>query len=311
MLSNFGLPRPSLCEVTEFGGLSSVAAGQWTSYIWPSWARMLNILCIGGAGSGGNGVVGAASTAAGGGGGGSGGQSSVTIPAIFLPQQLFVSVGLGGQPVSGGTASRVAVYPDGTANHAICVANAGGTGGNGSGATAGAAGSAASVASVANMPLAGPGQVLLIAGQAGIIGGTTVAGANQTLATSGLIVTGGCGGGGLPAAATVGTNGGGLVTPASNVFYPPLIGGLGAAAATTPGGDGQMMPDIFNGLRFFYSGTGGGSSHGSATGAGLVGGNGAPGNIGSGGGGGGGALTGSTQGLGARGGNGWVVITAF
>lgn len=292
--------------VVQIEANSASAGANWETIEVPEWARLCHIVLWGSGGSGGNGVVGANSTAAGGGGGGSSGQTSVWVPTYMLPKLLYASIGAGLLGANG-IASRVATYPNLVANHQLAVANGGSGGGNASGGTAGAAGGAGAIATIATMPLAAAGAYTLLAGQAGIIGGTTVAGAQQNPPTTGLRCMGGTGGGGLPAAATAG-RAGGLI---NNSFELAALvpGGIGAAATTTPGGAGSHGFEEMEMAMYFWPGTGGGSSHGSAVGAGLVGGRGGDGSIGCGGGGGGGALTGSTQGIGGRGGDGRCIIT--
>lgn len=302
----FGLPRNGLADVQVFRANSPSAGGTWAQWRKRPGASMLHILAIGAGGGGGNGVIGAASTAAGGGGGGSGAQSTLFIPAFFIPDILYVSVGQG-LVGTGSIPTRIAVFPDTTANNALLVVSAGGAGGNAAGAVAGAAGTGGTVGSVGNNPLTGQGVVLHLVGQAGIIGGTTVAGAALTVPITGLIVTGGTGGAGLGAAASVGTAGG-AITGVGIISTNP--GGIGGSAATTPPTNGSNGYSL---KHFHLGGTGGGSTHGSATTTGLVGAMGGAGGIGSGGGGGGGALTGSTAGstAGGRGGDGLVIITQW
>ena len=288
-------------------GNSAAAGSGWDILEVPEWARWCHIFLLGAGGTGGNGVVGANSTAAGGGGGGSAGQTSLSIPAFLLPRVLYVSVGLG-ILTAAGVATRVAAFPDTTANNCIALANGGGAGGNAAGATAGTAGAGGTIASLGTMPLGGGGVPSFIVGQAGIVGGVAVSSSNLNLPVTGLIVTGGTGGGGLPAAATAGTNGGSFTIPAG-AFFPPHSGGIGAAAATTPGGSGSHGFSDRDALYYHFGGTGGASSHGTALTTGLVGGLGGEGGIGSGGGGGGGALTGSTQGIGGKGGDGIAIIS--
>lgn len=307
MYGQMSLPPGTMARRTVFGPLATAVGVGWVGYDIPPGATMLDILCIAPGGDGGDGVVGAASTAAGGGGGGSGGQTHVVIPASLLPRRIFVSVPAG--TGTSGFACQVCIWPENIANYRIAFANGGSAGGNAAGAVAGAAGGAGGVATAANMPLGFLGIVTALAGQAGIIGGTTVAGAALTLPVTGLVVTGGTGGGGLPAAATAGTNGGAFIVP--GIFFPPQPGGIGALLATDPGGRGSNGFNGVNGLFYNYGGTGGGSSHGTAITTGLFGGIGGQGGIGSGGGGGGGALTGSVQGTGGRGGDGCVIITAW
>ena len=307
MYGQLNFPSGTFARRFVFGPCATGVGIGWSGFDVPPGVTMLQIFCAGSGGDGGDGVVGAASTAAGGGGGGSAGQTTVIIPAAMLPKKLFISVA-GGTGATG-FASQVAIWPENVANYRVAFANGGSAGGNASGATAGAAGPAGGVATAANMPLGMAGTTTLLAGQVGIIGGTTVAGAALTLPITGLLITGGTGGGGLPAAATAGTNGGAFTVP--GIFFPPQIGGIGAAAATTPGGNGSNGVNGFNGLSYFYGGSGGGSSHGTALTTGLVGGIGGAGGWGCGGGGGGGALTGSTLGTGGRGGDGVVIITAW
>jgi hypothetical protein len=267
---------------------------------------MANFVLVGAGGNGGNGVVGANSTAAGGGGGGSGSQSILTIPLEFLPDILYINLL---KSNSGGFTSRIAVFPNTVANDCLLAANSGSNGGNAAGATAGTAGAGNGATTLAVNPLAGAGTSLFIAGQSGIAGGTVAAGAALTIPVTGLYVTGGTGGAGLGAAGVAGTAGGAF-TIAGN-FLAPHIGGIGGTAATTPPTDGSHGITWRKGLRYNFGGTGGGSTHGTATGAGLVGAMGGLGGLGCGGGGGGGALTGSTQGLGGQGGPAYCVITCW
>lgn len=266
------------------------------------------MLCIASGGNGGTGAIGANSTAAGGGGGGSGSQSTLVIPVMFLPDVLYVSCAMAG---AGGRAV-VAQTPNNVGNsNILSAASAGGSGGNASGATAGAAGAAGGLPAVSSHSLSGIGIFSFIAGQAGIIGGTTVAGAALTLPTTGLIVTGGTGGGGLPAAAATGTNGGSFTVPAAPTIFVPQPGGVGPSVATNPADPGAHGFQGLNGLLYSYGGAGSSSTHGTATGGGLVqaaGGNGGPG---SGGGGMGGALTGSTAAVASLGGEAFCAIICW
>ena len=308
MLDFFHTPSAVTGDRQTFGPTSSATGVGWATWNKPRGCTMVTFYVVGAGGGGGNGVAGANSAAAGGGGGGSGGQTVATVPAVFLPDTLFVSVGVGSN--AGGVESRVAISPIGTvANNCVIRAAPGAVGGNASGATAGAAGAAGAISNIASMPLAGMGSFQFLAGQAGIIGGTTVAGAALTIPATGLCVTGGTGGGGLPAAFAAGTAGGSFTVAG---IFPPHAGGLAQATATLPGNNGSNgMDRVIRGLEYSYGGTGGGSSHGSATGAGLFGGNGGKGGIGSGGGGGGGCLTGGVAGIGGRGGDGQVCIICW
>jgi hypothetical protein len=285
-------------DVQLFFGTSTAAGNDWQTWVKPRGKTMLQIALFGKGGNGGTGVIGANSTAAGGGGGGSGGQTILTMPLALLPDALFLS--LAGRSATTTLASYIALAAKltagagaPTANDTLMIANGGGNGGNAAGATAGAAGAAGAIATAATMPL-GWGFAIALAGQAGIIGGTTVTAGNLTLPVTGLLLTGGTGGGGLPAAAAAGTNGGDI--NGAGQFFT-LKGGQGNATATVPAAPGsagcQPMPKI--GL--LYGGTGAASTHGTATGGGLVQGSGGDGAPGCGGGGGGGALTGSAAGV--------------
>jgi len=274
---------------------------------------MAHILLVGKGGNGGNSVAGAASTAAGGGGGGSGGQVSIMVPLWAIPDRLFLS--LAGHSATTTLASYITIGLKLTAgagapvvNDTLIYANGGGNGGNASGATAGAVGAAGAISAAATMPLGWQWLDSALAGQAGIIGGVAVSGANLTLPTTGLMVTGGTGGGGLPAAAASGTNGGNFTVAG---VFPAHAGGAAQATATNPANTGSHGYRPVAGSLYGYGGTGGGSTHGTATGGGLVasrGGNGAPG---CGGGGGGGALTGSAAGGGGLGGPAFCIITCW
>ena len=286
---------------TYFGYISSNVHFQtWQK---PRGKSMIDILLVGDGGNGGNGVVGAVSTAAGGGGGGSGSQTRLTMPLHLLPDTLFILLRGSGS----GNSSRVAIYPDITAANCLAIASGGGNGGAGSGATAGTAGTAGAAATNATMPLGWAFATTLI-GQAGTAGGTTGGSTSLNIPTTGLLVTGGTGGAGLGAAGSTGTigatlNGGGV--------FPSMLGGTAGTTATTPAGNGtagyRPVPNILLG----YGGTGGGSTHGSATGAGLYAGKGGDAAPGCGGGGGGGGLTGSTQGTGGLGGPAFCIITCW
>lgn len=319
MLDLLHLPTPGGIDVQRFFG-ANIGTAVDTTFTWikPRGKSMLHILFVGGGGDGGTGVIGANSTAAGGGGGGSGSQLSMLIPMWAIPDALYILMGR-----FNGYASYITIAPHTSAsasapaaNIVLAQANGASPGGNASGATAGTAGAAPAAPSANQMPAGWAYVQQAIAGMAGIAGGTTVAGAALTLPVTGQNVTGGTGGGGLPAAATAGTNGGAFTVPTTLGVFPAQAGGVGAAAATTPAGLGLLGlllagGYLNGGYEYRYGGTGGGSTHGSATGAGLVqaaGGNGAPG---CGAGGMGGALTGSTAAVAARGGSPFAILTAF
>lgn len=300
MLDLQHLASSTKADVQVFTGDGSGATRSWLK---PRGVSMVYMLALGPGGNGGSGAVGAASTAAGGGGGSSGAQVTLLIPAIFIPDALNVIV----PAVGAATDTRIAVPAVTlTDNNVFLRAGVGNAGGNASGATPGTAGSATGTAAIATFPLAGMGRYSSLAGQAGLVGGTISNGNGITLPTTGLVVTGGASGAGLGGGA--GGNGGSI--NGAGVF-PTIPGGIGAEFSVSPGGNGSSGIQPVTGLSYFYGGSGGGSGAGTATGAGLVGGSGGNGSYGCGGGGGGGALTGSTQGLGGRGGPGLVIIIAW
>ncbi len=309
MLGNMNLPRNSLADQQFFFTNNSI-----TTTLWQVWRKrpgisMVSVFCLGPGGGGGNGAVGANSTAAGGGGGGSGGQTYVEISAWLLPEILYISVPTGGTTGATPQATFVSFTPDPFSFvDMLVIAQQGGSGGNASGATAGAAGLTAGAASNSTMSRGYGGFVQVWAGQAGIIGGTTGAAGALSLVTTGLRVTGGTGGAGLGAAAAAGTAGGGI---GGAGILPTITGAAGGSSATTPPANGSNGIPLIGPYAYFYGGTGGGSTHGSATGAGLVQSKGGDGAYGCGGGGSGGALTASTAGAGGKGGDGLVIITSW
>lgn len=306
-----GWPRRGIADVQIFAANAPTSTGTEDGCaVWRKrpGATMVTIFALGAGGGGGNGTVGAVSTAGGGGGGGSGSQVYIEIPAFLVPDTLFVSVGVGGQG-NGATGGRSIVQlAPGTysAQNALFVETKGGTGGN-SGAGGGSSGTGGGVGAIGNNPLASCAFVTY-AGQDGNSAPGPGSPSNKNLPVTGLRVSGGCAGAGLNGSGVAGSVGGVFTNPDARAF-PTTVGGTAGSTATTPGGAGSNGFEMVKG--YWCGGTGGGSSHGSATGAGLVGGMGGNGGIGSGGGGGGGALTGSVQGLGGKGGDGLVIITQW
>lgn len=266
MIDLLHLPAGVRADVQVFispAGTTTNVVGTWRK---PRGCAMVEIFLIGAAGGGGLGAVGAPNAAAGGGGGGSGSQASVLVPAIFLPDVLYILESLG--------RIYVTVAPDNNQYNVVAYATAGGAGGAASGATAGTAGSAAGAPTVSSGCLIGLGLYQLVAGQTGGTGPT-----NFAFPTTGLMVTGGVSGAAVPAS--------GAGVASATITNGPL--GFGVAA--TPGGgtstgsgdngaNGYKIP----GLAAYLGGAGGGSS-GSAGGNGGNGGDGAPGCGGGGGGG--------------------------
>lgn len=308
MLDMAHLVGQSYADIQTFIGDSANATTHWKTWTKPRGKSMCHILLIGKGGNGGVGVIGAASTAAGGGGGGSGGQTSLIMPLHMLPDTLFLSLA-GANPSTTAISSYVAIAPLTTASNVLAVANGGGAGGNGSAGTAGAAGAAGGNASIATMPLGWMTGPIILAGQAGGLGGTSsVNPAAVVIPVTGLRVTGGTGGGGLAAAGSAGAQGAGITGGGA---FPTMFNPLSSGVATDPPFDGAGGIKPVPGLLYGYGGLGGNATNGSATGAGLrqaSGGNGAPG---CGGGGSGGALTGSTPGVIGLGGPALCIITCW
>jgi hypothetical protein len=215
------------------------------------------------------------------------------MPLHLLPDYLSISLAA---TVTGD--AYIALGPKLTAGAGVPAANdllvwaAGGQNGqDGAAGGGGGGGAGGSIATAAAMPL-GWSFARALAGQAGQAGGGAAAGlpTDVTLPVTGLLVTGAPGGAGVPSAGA-GILGGSLVVAGR---FRPHVGGAGGATTTTPPDDGAGGYYPIPGLRYGYGGAGGGSTHATATGAGLYasrGGNGAPG---CGGGGCGGALTGTT-----------------
>jgi hypothetical protein len=302
-------------DVQEFIGKSdSLNNGVvWETWLKPRGKSMCCIMLLGNGANGGSGVIGANSVSAGGGGGGSGALTTLTMPIALLPDVLFISLQAGGNPASG-LVNYISVAPPLTAgggaptvNNVLAIANGGSRGGNASAGTAGALGAAGTAATAATMPL-GWSWATVVAGGGGTAGGGTVAGLSLTLPVTGVIATGGTGGAGLGAAASSGTAGGAIL--AAGVF-PLISGGLGTASATTPPGNGNAGIKPMQNLSYWMGGTGGGSTHGTATTTGLVQASGGDGERGCGGGGMGGALTGSTAGRVGKGGPAYCIITCW
>ena len=292
-----------------FGGNSITAGGNWHTWTKPIGKSMASIIAIGGGGGGGLGVIGANSTAGGGGGGGSGAMIVMDIPLALLPNVLYVSVGYAKQ--GSGIASYVSTQPNIAANHVVAVANGGSAGGDATGGVRGAIGAAGALSTAATMPLGWPFARVSLVGHPGGLGGSSTTGGNISLPTTGIHVTGGTGGGGLPAAAKTGTSSGVLTVTGSPSYFPAQTAVVGPGSASVPATPGKSGFSVRDAGFYYYGGTGSSSTHGSATGAGLVQAAGGNGGVGSGGGGMGGALTGSTPATLSYGGPGMVIITCY
>lgn len=291
-------------DVQLYQGFSSSNGGQWMTWRKPRGVTHVVIVAHAAGGGGGSGAVGAASSAGGGGGGGSGGLAILNVPAILLPDVLYVSAGAG--RIGTGFNSYVCFSPSTDDGSRLLLANGGTVGGAASGGTAGTGGGAGSATITA---LGRLGVHIRENGAAGGNGSNAAGPGNSNFSNSWTLATPGLGGAGLGANNSTGSIGGGF---SANGIFPAFAGG--AAAGTTtgngkPGNNGQrFVADVW----FSHGGTGGGSggvaAGGGSGGAGGIGGNGAPG---AGGGGGGGGFTGSTVAVGGRGGDGYVYIIAY
>jgi hypothetical protein len=97
MLDLYHLPTSTKRNIDYFYGKSDINAEVWEVWEKPRGINMIQITCIGGGAGGGGGATNNSTTARGGGAGGSsGGFTSLLIPAIFLPDVLYVSAGDGG-----------------------------------------------------------------------------------------------------------------------------------------------------------------------------------------------------------------------
>jgi hypothetical protein len=262
MLDVFNFVSPQTANYQEFYG-----GGTTRDWIKPRGASMVRMLLIG-AGAGGR----AGSTSAGGTGGGSGAVTEWIGPAIFIPDELRISIGAGGASASaGGDTSVIYQAKDGT-GYTLLTA---------SGAASNTAGTA-----FTNNFFGASGIFKSTAGQAGAAVTTAIT-ASTTIFLSG-------GGGG---SSTV-TSAGGSV--ACNYGYPTISGGVGTTGGN--GGDGFFLTQP---IMIGAGGAGGGGKNTAG-----AGGNGGNGGIGCGGGGGGRGTT-SGASLGGRGGDGAVFIWSW
>lgn len=292
---NHLIKRPGI-DVQVFAMPSGATQKQFHTWTRPRGSfSTLYGLCIGGGNLGGNGFTRVAGAAGGGGGGGgSSGHARIILPIDYVTQTLYIQV----SAVNSGVVSYICAHPSAQATtaYALSSGTTAGVGGNGTGAAAGAGGAAGAVPVINDMSLAGIGNYVMVAGQAGSAGGaqTGVAGTAQTFPTGGTICMGGTGGGGTTSADFAG---GGITAITGS--YLSDIKPPAAAGGSNKGTDGFTFWKPF----FNFPGMGGGSSNAG------VGGNGGVGNAYGAGGGGGGA--GTTGGTGGKGGPGIVIIICW
>jgi hypothetical protein len=228
MLDLFNTPTPQQANYQEFYG-----GGTTRDWVKPRGASMVRMMLIGAGGGGGNGTA-----SVGGGGGGSGAVTSWIGPAMFIPDTLRITVGVGGTSGANATASSVLYQAKDGTGYTLLTAD-GGVSGVGS-TTIGTGGAA-----MTNNYFGASGIFTSIAGQDGTLGGTTTAGTNQT-ASATTFLSGGAGGSG-GAAGTGGsvtpnygypvlpaTTAGGLVAGADGYFITqPILVGCGGAGGST------------------------------------------------------------------------------
>ena len=270
MLDLFNTPSPQQANYQEFYG-----GGTTRDWIKPRGASMVRFMLIGAGGAGGSG-----SSTIGGGGGGSGAVTSWIGPAIFIPDELRITIGLGGTPGVNGTASSVIYQAKDGTGYTLLTAD-----GGVSGLSASTAGGTGGVA-MTNNPFGASGILTSTSGQDGTSGSTTGAGVNQTASTT-TFLSGGAGGAGGAA------NTGGSVTP--NYGYTALP--ATTAGGTVVGANGYFITQPV------LVGCGGAGGTTNTTGTGSTGGR---GGIGCGGGG-----SGEDALAGGRGGDGAVFIWAW
>lgn len=306
-------------DIQYFEGTAPNTLTRWQTWRKPRGARWIYMIGVGGGGGGGAGVN-TATTSGGGAGGSSGSQSVVMIPAMFVPDTLYIQAGIGGAGATTsagngtvGTVTYVCIAPYSTIAPAgtFLLANGGTVTSTQSNTTnGGLPGTATTVATIAGMCLAGRGFFTLLAGQAGAAGGNELlTGGNVSSPTTGLMVTGGAGGGGTGSGPS--TAGGfpdfnaGLPDIGSEFFPLPILGGTNSATGSSvPSGDG-LTGFVSRNFLFNFGGSGGGAATNTAGGTAGRGGDGAPGC--GGGGSGGGTATNPTM-TGGNGGPGFVYI---
>lgn len=292
---------PEAIQVFYAKGISSVSTvGNWQVWQKPKWATVINMYCLGSGSSGGGGASRAslaASVAAGGGSGGYSGSTRVTIPAQFIPDQLYISVGVGGD---GGAADSAGVagmnsYISAarliTSGYLYLSANTVNPPAPAAATTVGPAAGAGTIALQSGMVLSYPGLFLAEVSNAGTAGGIPTPSAVTAMNTR--LFTNATGGGGLASGSN--TNAAGGAITANGVFIQARAGGAAG------GGKGER--GIFSWSPFYSTGGTGGGSNGTGTG-----GDGGDAAYGCGGGGGGAGVTG---GKGGKGGDGLVIITSL
>ena len=282
----------------------------WQVWNKPINAQFVRFLVLGGGAGGGGGRTSAVNTAAGGGGGGSSAIAIAKIPASFLPDTLYINVGLGGAggaastTGSAGNLSYVSMQPNTTAFNILLQSGSAAptAGGGGTSSVAGVGGTGSTAWTYASFVFGQLGMITTVAGQNGANGGSQTS--NGVSITPTLFIAGGAGGAGV-SSGTAGSshNGGDII---GTGFLNTITGGIADSTTLIQGNAGWTNIDGVSSYEpmFFTGGSGGGSANTSS----RAGGRGGNGSFGCGGGGGGGAYSG-TGGAGGNGGDGLVIIT--
>lgn len=314
-IDQFGLPPRTRANVQIFRPEAST--NSWQRWGKPRGATMIYAIAIGGGAGGGGGFT-RATTAdgAGGGGGGTGAVTRIIMPALMVPDVLWVQAGVGGlggaagSPGSAGGISYISMGPNPagsvanmtTDNNLFLMSNAAGAGagGGGTGTTAGAAGAAGTISVIGSQNRGGyMAHWFATVGLVGFIGGGIADGvgtAASNVLGDAVALSGGAGGAGSTGANVAG----GAVTGAG--IFQTIPGGTGTGAAINGGGGYSWAPET--NMPLMSTGGSGGASVDAAQ-AGNGGDGGFPGS----GGGGGGA--GATGGRGGNGGDGVVIIISW
>lgn len=268
-------------------------SGTWVK---PRGITMVSFFVVGAGGGGGTGsnTTPGATGNGGGGGGGGGAVSRLIIPAIFLPDNLTIVIGVGGDSATNGGNTYVDL-PNGSNvfTTRLVFSNGGGAGGNASASTNGTAGTGGAAASVSTSAI-----YLNLGIQSSLAGGNG-GGPSATTTTN---LTSGGGRGGQRNSLGTRSNPGGVI--GNNTTLASVEPGDFNTSFIGSSGINVMIP--FQS----YGGAGGWSSVSTAN---QCGGDGGTGILGSGGGGGGGGNTGCPTGvsLGGKGGDGFVIINCF
>lgn len=269
----------------------------WKTWQKPKGCKFVNIFAIGSGGGGAGGQTGALGTnRVGGGGGGGGGIFNILIPSIFLPDTLYISVGVGGAGGSANTSGS-----NGTDTQINTLGLIPSIRGRILFASRGNAGNVNSNPGSIQANVPGIyGRVSLSSLINGSVGATGGSGTTGFSINPQIPLTGGAGGGSANTSNT--SFAGGSIVGTGKI---PTIQGGQTAGRRGQNGFLSVEPTSLLSSNYPILFTGGAGGAGNGTGVGGAGGDGA---YGCGGGGGGGGTTG---GVGGKGGDGLVIITCW